>query len=498
MSANKDVSVIKENDVWLRIQTDQPNITEELSDYFEIEIPNAQYTPAYKKRVWDGKVRLFHKRTGRIYVGLLTEIRDFLKKSGYSYVLDNTLREYIEQKTYDSKEFDEFISELNLPYEPYDYQKNAFEAIINSKRRIILSPTGSGKSLIIYLVIRFLLQEQFFPIVLIVPTIGLTTQMYNDFQDYSKNNGWNVEDNVHVIAEGSSRNSNKPISVSTWQALYDQPKDFFQKFSVVIVDEAHTAQAQSLKRILEGATETDYRIGLTGTLKDTKTHIMTIKGLLGDIERVSETRDLQYRGILSNIKIAMISFEYPNLDKQQARNLSYQDESKYIITHQKRNERIVKLASVMEKNTLVLTSFVENHGKPLYEEISKINPETYFVDKDTPKDERERIRQIAEERNGVVIVASYQVFSTGVNIKNLHNIIFAFMGKSKIRLLQSIGRGLRQHAEKDKLYVYDFADNLSFEGKNHSMKHMEERYRIYASEGFDVSYRTYDLSRKSL
>lgn len=485
----KDAQVIPFNNTFLKVESTHDHVLQEISQYFTIQIPNAEFMRRHSRyKYWDGKLRLFNVKKKLLYVGLLSHLIDFLKERNYSFAVDISFK--IEPTTND---VEGFIESLNLPYEPRDYQTQAIDIAINKKRCLILSSTGSGKSLIIYSFIRFFENRK---ILLVVPTISLTTQMYTDFIDYSKNNKWNVDDHVHVITGGIQKTSEKNILISTWQSLYTQPKEYFQDIDILIVDEVHGAAGNSLRNIGEYCINADRRIGLTGTLQDTETHKLVIQGLFGDVYRVSNTKNLQNRGILSDIKITMVMLKYSDEERHKVSRLDYSSEMDFLCEHLKRNTFLVELIKKhVDKNVLLLTPFVEKHGKILFDMLlNNTNQEVYFLHAETPKNEREEIRQRVEQKTGVVLIATYGLMSTGVNIKNLHSIIFGLAGKSKIRNIQSIGRGLRLHDSKEYLELFDVSDDLSFKGKsNYSMKHAEERFKQYINEHFKVISKEIDL-----
>lgn len=479
-----DILIYKENETYLKVESEYNHILQEISDYFTIEVPNAKYMPAYKKG-WDGKLRLFNKKTKRLYLGLFSELVSFLKSTEYTFLADKTLK----PNTNISKEYiDKFINSLSIPYQLRDYQYNALSIVLNQRKAVIQSSTGSGKSLIIYMIARYFEENK---ILIIVPTVGLTTQMYKDFADYAQNDDWTVEDNVHIVTAGVAKDSNKQILLSTWQSIYQLPKTYFQQYSTIIIDETHQAKATSIRKILENANQANVRVGLTGTLQDTQTHILTIQGLIGEIYKVSSTSELQDRDILSQIDTKMLLLQYSDEDKKQVFNMSYQEEVEFLLQHSKRNKFLYKLIGSLEGNTLVLASYVEKQGQLIYEQIKNqySHKNVFFIYGEMLKEEREDIRQYTEKHSDVIIVATYGVFSTGINIHRLHNIIFALAGKSKIRILQSLGRGLRKHSTKDKLNLYDISDDLRWNSrKNFSFRHFEERYKQYIKEKFPITF----------
>ncbi len=475
MKPECDITIHRKNEVYLQVECER-SIARELNEFFSFEVPEAKFMPSYKNRVWDGKIRLFDSRNNQIYVGLAHYIRDFAETRNYSvqggiWSSLSTYRENVES----------FISKLGIPIEARDYQVDAVHHSIRTGRCILVSPTASGKSLIIYILIRYYLKliEDTYNghnnILLLVPTTSLVEQMYSDFSDY----GWNSEYYCHRIYAGKEKVSDKFCYISTWQSLYQQPKRYFDRFRVIFGDEAHTFKADSLKKIMHKTTGCEYKYGLTGTLNDTQSHRLVLEGLFGPVKQVTTTRQLIDKKQLSDIKVTGIVLTYP---KEECILRKYQDEIKYITAHSKRNNLIRNLSLDQTGNTLVLFSLIK-HGELLYKLIKEKTNDVHLVYGATDTDTREGIRKLTEESDGRILVASFGVFSTGVNIRNLHNIIFASPYKSRIRNLQSIGRGLRLHDSKQKAKLYDIADD--FDGRNHTIKHFVERINIYNQEEFD-------------
>ena len=468
-----DIIIHKKNDVFLQVECER-SIARELNDFFSFWVPEAKYMPAYKSRMWDGKIRLFDSRVNQIYVGLSDYLREFADKRNYSieggdWSTIATHREDVES----------FVSSLQIPIQPRDYQIDAVHHAIRNGRSVLVSPTASGKSLIIYILIRYFEKIFYDPkytsILLLVPTTSLVEQMYSDFKSY----GWNSDYYCHRIYGGREKDTTKLVTISTWQSLYQMPKNFFNKFGVIMGDEAHTFKADSLKKIMHKTTECKYKYGFTGTLDGYQCHRLVLEGLFGPVKQVTTTKQLIDNKQLSDIKVHGIVLTY---SKEECIIRKYHDEISYLTEHTKRNNLISNLAIDQKGNTLVLFSLIK-HGEELFKKIKEKRNGVHLVYGATDTETRENIRALAEENTGLIIVASFGVFSTGINIRNLHNIIFASPYKSRIRNLQSIGRGLRLHDSKVAAKLYDIADD--FEGKNHTFRHFKERIKLYNEEGFD-------------
>ena len=487
--------ITKKNEVFLQVNT-EPSIARAVSDFFTFEVPGARFMPAYRNRIWDGKIRLYSPSTGELYVGLLPYLTKYLDDYEEDYTVSEELQD---EKQIDRQILDGFIRQLRLrsrgkSIKPRDYQINAVEYAIRKHRALLLSPTASGKSLIIYILVRYymlLLEDKATDKVLIlVPTTSLVEQMSSDFIDY----GWQ-EAYIQKVYSGHDKIVSKRVVISTWQSLYKMPKKYFEQFGCVIGDEAHLFKAKSLTSILTKLHLCKYRFGLTGTLDGMQTHRLVLEGLFGSLNKVVTTKELIDEKTLSSFKIRSIVLTYPEDECKLVKDMKYQDEIDYIVTHQKRNKFIKDLTLSLNSNTLVLFQFVEKHGSVLYSEIKNATDrQVFYVFGGTDTQTREQIREITEKEKNAIIVASYGTFSTGINIRNLHNIVFASPSKSRIRTLQSIGRGLRRSESKDSATLYDIADDFTYKSKrNFTINHFMERINIYNEEQFD-----YEIKRIKL
>ena len=468
-----DIIIHKKDDVYSQIECER-SITKELNEYFSFDVPGAKFMPSFKNRLWDGKIRLFDIRNNQIYVGLSEYIYKFA--TAKKYTISGGVRTPLE---IDIDTVKSFIDGLKSTVKIRDYQLDAVQHSIRNGRCILVSPTASGKSFVIYILIRYYQQIlENSHILLLVPRSSLVEQMYTDFQDY----GWDSEKFCHRIYAGKDKTSPKLVHISTWQSIYQLPKKHFEKYKVIIGDEVHTFAAKSLKTIMHKTTSCPYKFGLTGTLDDAESHHLVLEGLFGSVKKVTTTKQLMDSKQISELKIIGIVLTY---SKKECIIRDYNKEIKFITEHPQRNNLIRNLCIDLKGNTLVLFSLIK-HGQLLHELIKEradVNRKTFFVFGGTDSDTREKIRGIVETERDSIVVASFGVFSTGINIRNLHNIIFASPYKSRIRNLQSIGRGLRTHESKAGAKLYDIADN--FNNNNHTIKHFVKRIGIYNQEEFD-------------
>lgn len=466
----------------------------ELREEFTFQVPGYQFTPQYRARLWDGKIRLFDVRTKQLYRGLVPYVAKFCEERNYDCRYEN--EDYDEE--FSLSEADEFITKLNVKHAPRDYQRDAFVHAIRTRRTLLLSPTASGKSLIIYLLARFLSHRGLKKGLIVVPTVSLVEQLTSDFKDYSETNGWNVSDNIHKIYQGQDKDTTKFLTISTWQSLYKMPKQWFAQFDFVIGDEAHQFKAKSLTDIMTGLVNAKYRIGTTGTLDGTKTHRLVLEGLFGSVRKVITTKELMDAKHLAEFQIKCLLLRHSESICQAAKSFTYQQEIEYLVLNDARNRFISNLAVSLEGNTLVLFQYVDKHGRILHKLISDrvgLDRKVFFVSGETDVGIREEIRKIVEQETQAIIVASFGTFSTGINIRNLHNIIFASPSKSRIRNLQSIGRGLRTSETKNSAVLYDIADDMRYKKhENYTLKHFAERIKIYSEEKF--AFKVYKIELK--
>jgi superfamily II DNA or RNA helicase len=474
------------DDVYVRVQAD-PSTKMELSDHFTFEVPGAKFMPAVRNKVWDGKIRLFNAMTGMIYAGLVPHILKFCNSRDYAVEVTSGV---FETNEVNENAGYELAKEYGSSFTPRDYQNDAVVHALKRNRALMLSPTASGKSFIIYLLTRFHMQEDRKTLI-VVPTTSLVDQMASDFVEY--NNGNPLD--IHKIRGGIDKNVDAAIVISTWQSIYKLGKDWFAKFDVVIGDEAHLFKAKSLVSVLEKMPECKYRYGFTGTLDGSHTHKLVLEGIFGSVYEVTRSKKLIDDGTLAEFGITAIVLQYPDEIRKLNKGKTYQEEIDWIVTNESRNKYIKNLAHSLQGNTLILFQFVEKHGKVLHPMLAKEGKTVHFIHGSVSTDEREAVRHVAETNDNNIILASYGTFSTGVNIKRLDNIIFASPSKSKIRNLQSIGRVLRKSSSGNKATLYDIVDDLQWKAnKNFAVKHFMDRVAIYNDEGFE--FKIYNVNIK--
>lgn len=493
--ADNTIRVKMLNNSYMAVESN-PSQEQELREYFSFFVPGHKFMPAFKRRQWDGKIKLYNQVTKQIHVGLYSQLRKFCGDRFYPLqIIDSyewgtpNARNKISHP-----DLVKFLGNLKAPFEPYDYQYEAVSHSIENKRAILLSPTGSGKSFIIYNVMRWIEKNENGKILVVVPTTSLVEQMYKDFRDY----GYDVENQCHMIYSGKDKTTDKRIIISTWQSIYKFGREWFEDFHCVFGDEVHLFKAKSLGTLMDKCVNARYRIGTTGTLDGTETNKLVLEGLFGPVFKVTTTVKLQEDNQLADLDIKVLLLRYHNDECVKMKGKTYQEEIEYIVTNDKRNQFIKRLTLDQEGNTLVLFQFVEKHGKVLYDLIKKESEKdrkVFYVSGEVDASDREQIRGIVEGQKNAIIVASLGTFSTGINIRNLHNIVFASPSKSQVKVLQSIGRGLRKSDNGVATNLYDISDDLHCRGyRNFTLKHSAERIKIYSREGF--KYKIFPINLK--
>lgn len=490
------VEVEKIDEVYMRIIADSGTL-QELTEFFSFRPNGYQFNPRFKSRQWDGYIRLMSPFKPYLYLGLLEHLRKFCEVREYELRVDKNISEEVVPEDYGYT----LAKTYKIPYELHDYQNDYIVNSLRKKRSLSLSPTSSGKSLMQYLLARHYYETYRHRVLIIVPTISLVHQMAGDFVEYGCN-----ADHIYKIQSGVDKNTAAPYTVSTWQSLQKLPKEYFDQFKVVMGDEAHLFTGKSLSGIMEKCTEAPYKFGFTGTIAaDSKTHQLVLQGLFGEVKRFVTTKNLIDSGKVATFKVkamvlnhpAEIKKEFKDKMKQLPANKKYPAEREFITNNHKRNMFIRNLVwSLENQNNLILFELVEKHGKILEPLLRREESQLHFIYGSTPGAERERIRHMIENdpKKNHNILASYGVFSTGVSLKRLDNLILASGSKSEIRILQSIGRTLRKGNGSDHAVLYDIADDLSSGSfSNYTLDHFKKRVEIYSSEQFPFKIYNLDL-----
>ena len=483
----KDVVIVKKNELDVALECEQ-HILYELTEAFSFDVEGASFSPAYRKKYWDGKIRLLNMQHQTLPAGLTYQLCKWCDRHDYSWDFQNNQYYGLpyEQDEIIFEEGVELFMEKISSVKPRKYQVETVFRALKEYRKTIVSPTGSGKSLMIYAICRYL-KSIGKRTLIVVPSKSLVEQMAKDFVDY----GWDAS-NVHKIYQGHSLDTSAPVTVTTWQSVYGLDKKWFRQFDGVIGDECHQFKSKSLQGIMKKCPDAKWRYGFTGTLDGKQVHKLMLEGLFGPVYRTTSSSDLMEKGFLAklNVEIITLKHEHRKFD-------TYNDEIEYIGLMDDRNRFISNLAKDLKGNVLVLFTRVEGHGIPLYDLTKqRTDRPVHIIYGDVKVDAREEVRSLCETSNDNIIFGSYGTMSTGINIRNLHHVVFASPSKSRIRVLQSIGRGLRKAKGKDSVMLYDIADDFRKNGskENFTLRHLAERIRFYVEEDFTYRLTTLTLN----
>ncbi len=480
--------------------TADPGIRQEIQQFFSFRPSGYQFNPSFRNKIWDGYIRLYSPMRPTLLVGLMKKLIIFAEDRGYDI---NAPDHLIHGEDGIPDDYGITLAkEVNCKFVPRDYQNRYIVDALRDNRSLSLSPTSSGKSLIIYLIQQHYYNNLNHRTLIIVPTISLVHQMEGDFIDYGCD-----PNAIHKIKGGAEKNTDKPVVISTWQSLVKLPKEWFDQFKVVLGDEAHQFQAKSLQKIMSMMPQCYYRHGFTGTLKteESKTHQLVLEGCFGSVRQHVTTKNLIDDGTVADFDVKAIVLSHNQdirkgfkkaINKLEATK-KFSAEREFLVNCERRNIFLRNLLWSLEgQNNLVLFDLVEKHGKLLEPLFFKEGRELHFIHGGVKGEERERIRHLVENdpEKKHNILASFGTFSTGVNLKRLDNIIFAFGGKSEIKVLQSVGRSLRKGNGSDKAVLYDIADDLSSGSyANYTLEHFRKRIDMYGEQQFKMKIFTVEI-----
>ncbi len=497
-------------------------IKELISKRFRYKAANFFFHPLYRAKKWDGNIRLYNIQTNVFPAGLLSRLIEFLKEEECEVVIEPGALPTFQR--HDLPE-DEYFSEqtavslfesLNLPPEEFQLRSDQIAAVRHAilyEKCILLSPTSSGKSFMIYMIIRHMLSQ--LPehkskrklIAIVVPNSNLVEQMYKDFRDYSKGTDedvFSVDRDCHRIYSGYEKQTQAAVVISTWQSLANLmgDKEWFASFRVLIGDEAHTFKAETLLEMSNDCfSRAKMRVGTTGSLHAEKVHNLVVEGVFGPPMRTITTREMIDQNISSQLFIRCIHLHYPEEDRTHVERLimsgegsPYEAEMAFLAAHEKRQDFLLRLIRSLEGNNIVLFR-KRVHGEAIFRAL-QANPgrKAFLVDGTTSVAKREKVREYAEKNDNVDIVASLGVFAQGWSVKNLQNGIFSIPFKSMIWSIQTLGRVLRKDGKDNIAYVYDIWDDLRTEEEvNFAYRHAMKRRKVYKSEQHEFEVKTVRL-----
>jgi superfamily II DNA or RNA helicase len=499
----KPLIITKFTEAKIQIQNLELDIQLEIADRFSFLTPNHFWAPSFRSGSWNGTISLYNKRNNTLPFGLIRDLTEYLDHRNIPYVVDENCHR-VDMKHITDDYLVDLIKRLKCEQQHRDYQLHAVKTVLKQNKSIFLLPTGSGKSFCYYLAVWSILEK--FPdakILIIVPTIGLVDQMEYDFLDYDRHNG-KMPDMIAKIYGGQSRRFDASITVSTWQSLQDvQDKEFFDQFDGgLFVDEVHgcVSEDNDIKQvtniIMEKVVNAKFRIGMSGSIHDGKIAELQLKAYLGKINSSVTTADLIKQNYLSPVKIKIFVLKHIMEDRALAFNLPFPSELAFITKHTGRMKFLLRLMKKINNgNSLIIFKTIK-YGKLVHELLVKKFPERtfYYIDGSTKPPERERIRLAMADESNACVLASAPLFAIGVNMPSLKYLINAQPYKSKIKVIQAIGRTLRKHKNKDEAIVIDIVDDLTYRRRtNYVYNHAVERLKIYQKEQFEYSIQEIEL-----
>lgn len=472
------IRIINENIV-LIISKDE-KIHNHFYKRFGLYTKSYMFSKLYKLGRWDGKIN-FYSANGKTYLNLLPEILEYIIENKLNYIISDerekfTFKQFKIEKT--------FLPNIVLA----QHQIDACNSIINANGGIILAATGSGKTYITAALSKYYNEHYNFRVIMIVPTKDLIEQSYKRFIKAG------LEKDKIGVFYADKKEINAEILISTWQSLQHFP-ELVGQFKAIIVDECHGTTGAVLKDlIVKGGSLSPIKIGVTGTLPTDEVEKMSVKVSLGDVKYNIEPVDLIEMGWLAKLKINFLILkenfkpQYESFLKTCAptvKKLTYNQfllklfpdyfvEKKYLMDNQERLkyvsetiEQVMKLEKL--NNSLVLVNNIST-GK----ELEKNIPNSIFVKRDKDLMERKKIYESFDKNDGVCVIATYKLISTGLDVPRIFNLFLLDMGESFIKVIQSIGRGLRTGDDKTYLKVFDITSNLKY-----SKSHMSSRKKYY-------------------
>lgn len=465
----------KIDNVWGTVSTNHPTIMSTLYNFMSVYAENYRFMPSYKAGIWDGKIH-FMDKSGKFLLGLSRHIFRFVQQDGIEIIIDEDIT--FKNELTEEEILDVCNSWISDGFVPREHQFDGAIKALTYKKGILEHATSAGKSLTMSIICMHLIIKKISEkILIIVPSIGLVEQLFNDFVEYG------VPEEYIGKFHGTQKDFEQKIIISTWQSMHKQT-EFIKDFTTIIGDEAHTQKANVIRTIAESANSAEYRIGCTGTMPDEKSNKWLIEGIFGPVIHQVTAKYLIDNQFASDIQIKIPFIEYPEDTVKNLKGLPFDEEKKWLETCDKRNtiiQRITEKHIEKDHNMLILVDHLD-HARVLYEKIKcSKGADVHVITGEVSAEKREKIRQYTNTHKKVVIIATYGVFSTGISIKRLHGIIFASAGKSKIKTLQSVGRGMRLHHEKTVLMLYDIGDALYY-----SEKHLKIRIAMYDKAEFKI------------
>jgi len=475
--------------------------------HFTREAVNAKWDPRVKKGYWDGKISYF-KSNRYLPAGFWHELTEMGKLYNFPIKINGIERKF--DFEIDKEEFQQWVllNWANAKKVPRQYQIDAAFNIIKYKSSLSELATSAGKTLITYMIVAYLLEtKRSKKILMIVPSVDLVVQSSDDFYQYN-DESIKLKLDIQQIYAGSILRANCPIIIGTFQSLTKKPSGYFDSFDTVIIDESHRASSASVKNILMLCQYADRKFGVTGTIPKPNTlDYLTLVSQTGPVITSIKADFLQKEGYISNCEVVSIEMTYVDIKIREAfRTLfkrSSEDRKKLLTLEQNfANSQDIRLQFITDtiakstKNSMVLFHRIEYGNKLMNMLKEKTNKKIVYIDGSVTKNVRIYNKESLENDEDVIMVGSYGCIGTGISINNVHMIYLTESFKSDVIIRQSIGRGLRKHALKDKLVIFDFVDDLRITGfKNYLYKHAEARRIIYDEQSFPYVIKKVDLNK---
>ena len=484
----KECKLIIKDEVNVKIEGLDLGDRKTLMKMFEHEVPGARYLPSVKLGRWNGKTSYF-SLGGSTYINLLPEILPLLDQAGYDIELDDT-RDYqttfsfnkVSEDTFKHKVWPSKHPMAGQPIVLRDYQIEIINNYLTNLQSLQEMATGAGKTLITAALSSSV--ESYGRSIVIVPNTSLVTQTEADYINLGLDVG---------VYYGGRKEYDKTHTICTWQSLGNMLKktkadeaevpfnEFIEGVVCVIVDEVHQAKADVLKSLLTGVmSRIPIRWGLTGTIPKAKVESMSLIVSLGPVIGSLSASTLQEMGVLSNCHVNIVQLQ----DSVEFTN--YQSELKFLTSDNHRMTKIAELASTVKDtgNTLILVDRIEA-GQLLHlklEELGVAEENVVFVSGGTKGTTRtEHYDDIATATNKIII-ATYGVAAVGINIPRIFNVMLLEPGKSFVRVIQSIGRGIRKAEDKDFVQIWDITSSCKF-----AKRHLTQRKAFYKDANYPFS-----------
>jgi len=446
---------------------------DEIREKFSVENKAAFFIKKYNRFIPTRKYAI--TPSGRFDPGLVEEIKKFLINKNYAGTLN--ISKELQQIINPSYSIPSNFTNHKLSLELRDYQEEIVNICLKKGRGTVVLATAGGKTLTMANLLSniFLLKNKKIKCLIIVPDRGLVEQTYNDFISYD------VPFTISKWTGDDEPNFNTNIFIANLGILQSEKSDLspILDVDILIIDEVHKLRKDNKINKLLGLIKTPSKYGFTGTMPEELEDQWNIIGKIGPIIYEKNSFELRVESYISNVIVNILKIFYKTSPSKLTTNNptdKYRNELNFLIDNSYRNSIIKKISDSLSKNVLIMVDFIR-HGQELFDILKNDKKKVYFIRGEVEVEEREKIRNLLEKHDNIIVVAISKIFSTGVNIKNLHYLIFAGGGKAKIRLVQSIGRGLRLHINKSKLIIFDIADQLYY-----GIQHMQKRTKIYEKE----------------